>query len=102
MGRPLGHQYAPVTRSLARVTVPLPLDLFQDLSEVVARWILHRRERDVGFELLEPQQLADGQHVPVVEGGGAGGGPGAPLTPFRPSPRPPPPPPRVPQGVSQL
>src|SRR5439155_25466429 len=66
-GRPLGHQYAPVTRSLARVTVPLPLDLVQYLREVVARRILHRRERHIWREPLEPKQLADGRAFPAVE-----------------------------------
>ena len=52
-------------RLLARVPLTL-LELLHDLIEVVARRILHRRERLVGLELLEPQRLADGQQVPVV------------------------------------
>ena len=43
------------------------LSCCQDLVEVVARRVLHRRELLVGFKLLQPQQLADRQDVPVVE-----------------------------------
>src|SRR5882762_9039741 len=57
----------PAPRSFARVTVTVLLDLLQDLIEVVARRILHGRERLVGLELLQPQHLADGQDVPVVD-----------------------------------
>ena len=46
------------------------LDLLQDLIEVVARRVLHRRELLVGFQLLQPQRLADWQHVPIVDVGG--------------------------------
>ena len=46
------------------------LDLLQDLVEVVARRILQRRVRLVGLEFLQPERLADGQHVPVVDVGG--------------------------------
>src|SRR6266853_2041718 len=69
-----GINTRPSPRSFARVTVTLLLDLVQDLTEVVARRILHRRERHVGLELLQPQHLADGQDVPVVEIRGTRGG----------------------------
>ena len=46
------------------------LHLLHDLRQIVGRGILHRRERDVGLELLQPQRLADRQHVPVVDIGG--------------------------------
>src|SRR6185295_3026185 len=83
MVRPLSHLNAPVARSFARVTVPLLLDLLNDLREIVARRILHRRERHVGLELLEPQHLPDRQHVPVVEVGRAGGGKVTPIARYR-------------------
>src|SRR5262249_22938327 len=41
-------------------------DLRHDLIQVPALPRLKRRELLVALELLEPQQLADGQHVPVV------------------------------------
>jgi hypothetical protein len=63
-----------VSRLFARIAVTLPLNLLQNLSNVVARWILHRREIHVGLELLEPQHLADRQNVPVVEIRGTRGG----------------------------
>src|SRR5262245_34631156 len=43
------------------------LDLLDDLIEVPALRGLKRRELSIALELLEPQQLAEGQHVPVVE-----------------------------------
>src|SRR6478752_9082019 len=43
------------------------LDLLQHLVEVVARRVLQRRVRDVALELLQPERLPDGQHVPVVD-----------------------------------
>ena len=43
------------------------LELLHDLIQVVARRILKRRELLVGLELLQPQHLADGQQVPVVD-----------------------------------
>src|SRR3954449_8758908 len=61
------------TGLLARVRVCTLLDLVQDLAEVVTSWILHWRKRLVGLELLQPQQLANGQEVPVVEIGRAWG-----------------------------
>src|SRR5437016_12796209 len=65
---PLGNLNTPRSpRLLARVMLTLLFHLCQDLTEVVARRILHRRERHVGLELLQPQHLADGQDVPVVE-----------------------------------
>ena len=45
-------------------------NLLHDLFQVVARRILQRRERNVALELLQPQGLADGQHVPVIDIGG--------------------------------
>ena len=69
-GAPTGRPRGRVTRGrlLARVARHL-LQLLHDLVEVVASRILHRRERLVGFELREPQCLADGQQVPVVDVG---------------------------------
>src|SRR5262249_11948231 len=52
-------------RSLARMF--RVLDLLDDLIEVPALRGLKGRELSVALELLEPQQLADGQHVPVVD-----------------------------------
>src|SRR5258708_21110375 len=52
-------------RLLARVALTL-LELFHDLIQVVARRILKGGELLVGFQLLQPQHLADGQQVPVV------------------------------------
>src|SRR5271157_6313938 len=54
-------------RLLTRVVIALVFDCLQHLSEVVARRILQRREFLVGFELLQPQELSDGQNVPVVD-----------------------------------
>ena len=51
---------------LARVSSDF-LSSIHDLGQVVARRILHRRVLLVGLELLQPQRLADGQHVPVVD-----------------------------------
>src|SRR4029077_13587313 len=65
-GRPVGRPHHPqASELLARVPLTL-LELFHDLIQVVARWILERGELLVGFQLLEPQHLADGQQVPVV------------------------------------
>src|SRR5215211_5956432 len=50
---------------LARVPLTL-LELFHDLIQVVARRILKWGELLVGFQLLQPQHLPDGQQVPVV------------------------------------
>src|SRR5262249_45802035 len=44
-------------------------DLCHDLVKIVAGWVLHRREVDVGLKLLQPQRLADGQKIPVVNVG---------------------------------
>src|SRR5262249_24817362 len=52
--------------------VPAAFELVHHLREVVARWRLQRWERLEGLEPLEPQLLADRQHVPVVEVGGRG------------------------------
>src|SRR4029450_6789376 len=54
---------------LARVGRSL-FELVHHLIEVVARRVLHRRERLVGFEFLQPQSLADGQAVSLIELGG--------------------------------
>jgi hypothetical protein len=45
------------------------LDLLYDLLEVVACRILERRVRNIALEFLQPERLADGQHVPVVDVG---------------------------------
>src|SRR4029453_15572324 len=71
LGR-LERRPAPICRLnrdslVARPGRLLLLDLLHDLFEVVGCWVLHRRVRDVGLELLHPQRLADGQHVPVVD-----------------------------------
>src|SRR4029450_2718997 len=42
------------------------LDLLDDLSQVVSCRLLQWRIRYVRLEVLQPQLLADGQHVPVV------------------------------------
>ena len=55
------------SRSFARVPLPHLLDLFQDLNEVVARRVLQRRELNVGLEFLQPQLLANGQHVRIIQ-----------------------------------
>src|SRR5262245_27040917 len=49
-------------------------DLCHDLIQVPALRGLNGRELPVAPELLEPQQLADGQHVPVVQVGRDGRG----------------------------
>src|SRR5262245_29124746 len=54
------------SRLLARVSRSVP-DLLGDLIQVPALRALKGWERFVALELLEPQQLADGQHVPVVD-----------------------------------
>ena len=46
---------------------PHLLDLFQDLNEVVVRRVLQRRELNVGLEFLQPQLLANGQHVRIIQ-----------------------------------
>ena len=52
---------------LARVTRRLGfLDLLDDPTQVVGRRLLQWRVRNVRLEVLQPQLLADGQHVPVV------------------------------------
>src|SRR5438876_903221 len=52
---------------LTRVFVTHLFDLLDDLFEVVARRQLERWEVDVGHEFLLPQELADGQEVPVID-----------------------------------
>jgi hypothetical protein len=58
------------TGLIARVTLAA-LDLVHNLREVVARRCLHRRERLKRLEPLQPKFLTKGQHVPVVNVGGA-------------------------------
>src|SRR5258708_33764288 len=52
----------------------LLLNLLQDAIQVIGLRRLQSRELLVRHELLQPQQLADGQDVPVVEISGARGG----------------------------
>src|SRR5262249_1799556 len=60
------HPHHPRTSSLlARVSHSIP-DLLCDLIQVPALGALKGRELFVALKLLEPQQLAEGQHVPVV------------------------------------
>ena len=60
---------------LARVTDRLGfLDLFDDPTEVAGLRSLQWRVLYIRFEVLQPQLLADGQHVPVVLERGHGGG----------------------------
>src|ERR1700736_4357221 len=68
-GRPVGRPHHPqASELLARVALTLP-ELFHDLIQVVARRILKRGDLLVGFQLLQPQHLPDGQQVPVVDVG---------------------------------
>src|SRR6185312_1669200 len=67
-GRPLGRPPCSCQRSV-RLAFRV-LDLLHHLFEVVARRVLHRRELLVGLKLLQPQRLADRQHVPIVDVGG--------------------------------
>src|SRR5262245_26583842 len=62
---PTAH-YAPVRRSFCS-SAPLILDLLNHLLEVVTRRVLHGRELHIGLEFLEPQRLADREHVPVID-----------------------------------
>src|SRR5882724_2317160 len=64
-------------RLLARVVLAHLLHLIEHLLEVVARRQLKRREVDVGHEFLLPQELADGQEVPVIQVRRARGGQGS-------------------------
>src|SRR5437667_10479492 len=41
-------------------------DLLQDLSQVVRLGTLQRRKLDIRLEFLQPQDLTDGQQVPVI------------------------------------
>src|SRR5271169_5524557 len=56
------------TRNLvARGTyMPCLPDLLQDLTQVVRLGTLQRRKFDIRLEFLQPQDLADGQQVPVI------------------------------------
>ena len=72
-GRPLLGARIRFAQLFARATGRLHvLNLLHDLLQVVAGRILQRREVDVGLKLLQPQRLADGQHVPVIDIGGGG------------------------------
>ena len=64
----------PFELSATRSRAPGPSYLFDDLSQVVGCRLLQRRVRLVRLEVLQPQLLADGQHVPVVLKGGHRGG----------------------------
>jgi len=44
--------------------------LLQDLAEIVAFGRLQRRELFVRRQMPQPQLLADGQHIPIVQEGG--------------------------------
>src|SRR6266481_740573 len=68
-GRPVGRPHHPQASELLARVYRCLLELFHDLIQVVARRILKRGELFVGLELLEPQRLADGQQVPVVDEG---------------------------------
>src|SRR5262245_11724829 len=57
--------YPQASELLAWVRRSFP-DLLRDLLQVPARRVLKGRKLFVALELLEPQQLADGQNVPVV------------------------------------
>jgi len=48
------------------------LHLRENLSQAVRRRGLQRWERPVGLELLQPQRLADGNDVPIIDIGGYG------------------------------
>src|SRR5262245_28013305 len=56
-------------RGLLARALAAAFDLIHHLREVVARRGLQRRKRLERLEPLEPQLLADGQHVPVVQEG---------------------------------
>jgi hypothetical protein len=49
-------------------------DLIHDLSEIVARWSLHRRELFQAFEPFQPELLANRQHIPIVNISSRGSG----------------------------
>src|SRR5712691_8929987 len=66
-GRPVGRPHHPQTSELLARVHRCLLELFHDLIQVVARRILKGGELLVGLELPEPQRLADGQQVPVVD-----------------------------------
>ena len=61
-------------RLFAGVTGAHFADFLEDLFEVVAGRVLERRVIDVGEEFFFPEELADGEEVPVVDVGGAWGG----------------------------
>src|SRR6266508_6913464 len=68
-GRPVGRPHYPQASELLTRVHRCLLELCDDLIQVVARRILKRGELLVGLELPEPQRLADGQQVPVVDVG---------------------------------
>ena len=70
--RPLSHRKSSVFR-LNRALGDRLLHCLKDPVQVVGLRRLHRRELLVRHQLLLPEQLADGQDVPVVEIRGAWG-----------------------------
>src|SRR4051794_28722935 len=72
-GAPASADHARRTRLVAATGSFGLLDLLYYLLEVVARRVLKRRVRNIGLEFLQPERLADGQHVPIVDVGGRSG-----------------------------
>src|SRR5262245_26149435 len=66
---PAIHVVAVAARSVTSVTAVSSFDLLQDLTEVVALRRLQRRELFVCLQMLSPQLLPNGQHVPIVQEG---------------------------------
>src|ERR1700754_1214639 len=83
-GRPLGPPASSITNvlpgylaradlvSIAARPRHLFLHLHQHLGQAVGCRRLQCRERPVAFQLLQPQRLADGNDVPVVDVRGSG------------------------------
>ena len=80
LSRPLGSFTNALPSSLTRYVLVsigasprhLFLHLLENLGQAVGRRGLQRRVRPVGLEFLQPQRLADGNDVPVVDVGGHG------------------------------